>query len=315
MIYDIQSDFRNYIDGLRRHDTLQNNLRASSIGFECDRKHYYDLTERRKAPSIELQSIWEEGKHLEKFTEKQLIEMGYELNDRQREHRLENPLITAHIEGKLRKGDGPWWPYDVKSCNPWDFPKLTSAEDFILSKKPHQRNYATQILIYMLGTESEYGCLIMKDKQTGQVRDVWFSFNEHISLLDEAIKRAQRVYAAREAKQAPERTENRDLCSRCDWASVCLPDLINNGGVDFIESEELAEHLKRRADLKELAAEYEEIDDKIKSTVKQYGTGEKVCGNWLMTVKQRSVKKKVPLTWTEQENSYLVVNIAKIGEK
>lgn len=313
MIYDIQSDFRNYIDGLRRHGSLQNNLRASSIGFECDRKHYYDLTERREAPSVELQSIFEEGKHLEKFTEKQLMEMGYELNDRQREHRLENPLITAHIEGQLRKGDGPWYPYDVKSCNPWDFTGLNSAEDFLLSKKPYQRNYATQILTYMLAVNAEYGCLILKNKQTGWIKDVWFSFEEHVSLIDDAIKRAQRVYEAHSAKQIPAYTTDRSLCSRCDWAKICLPDLVSNGGVEFLQSPELEEKLRDRDRLAEAAEQYEELDAEIKSIVKQTGTGEKAVGDWLLTVKERNTTKKVPITFREEKSSYLVVNIAKIG--
>lgn len=314
MIYDIQQDYSNYIKSMIRRGSLQSNLRASSIGFECDRKHYYDLTERRKEVSPQLQSIFEEGKHHEKHVERQLMEMGYELNDRQKEHRLENPLITAHIEGEIRKGDGPWYPYDIKSMASWIFDKCNSAEDFLYAKTPYLRGYVAQLLTYMLAVNpaKEFGCLILKNKQTGWIKAVWFSFEEHISILDEAIKRAERVYAARESKQPPQRTEDRSLCSRCDWADVCLPDLLANGGVDFLQNSDLEEKLKRRDELKSLAKEYEELDGEIKETVKATGPGEKVVGQYLLNVKERTTKRKVPITFNEVESKYFVVNISNL---
>jgi hypothetical protein len=44
--------------------------------------------------------------------------MGYEIEGNQREFRLENPLITMHIDGLLKK-DSDWLPFDSKSINPW----------------------------------------------------------------------------------------------------------------------------------------------------------------------------------------------------
>jgi len=312
MLPEIKKDFEKYMKGRVGGGRLQNALRASSIGFACDRYHYYSLTETKKSHNWELQSIFDEGNLHEKAIEKTLREMGYDINDKQKEFRLEDPLITMHIDGTLTNNFKNWYPFDSKSINPWDFQKLDSAEDFLYSKKPHQRNYATQILLYMDANNAEYGCLVLKDKQTGLLKDIWFSFEQHVSLIDEAIKRAQRVYKAKENKTPPERTEDRSLCSNCDFKDVCIPDLIANGGIGFLDSADLAYKLDKREELKASADQYAELDDEIKAVVKQTGVGEKVCGAYSLQVKEVTTTRKVPITYDEEQTTYLTVKINKI---
>lgn len=311
-MYEIGKDFEQLMIKKCGGKKLQNNLRASSLGFACDRFHYLALTEYRDPVQPTLQSIFEEGNLHERDVESKLREMGYEVEGNQREFRLDKPLITMHIDGMIRKDGGAWCAYDAKSIASWSFDGINSAEDFIYSKKPHERNYPAQILLYMLATNAEHGCLILKNKQTGWLKDIWFDFDTHIGILDDVIKRAERIYAARDTKTPPERTQDRSLCDRCDFNSICMPDLLANGGISFLDSEDLATKLERRNELKELFDEYNDLDEEVKDTIKKTGVGEKAVGNFLAKVSEVHTTRKKPITWDEEKTSYLKVNITKL---
>jgi hypothetical protein len=160
----------------------------------------------------------------------------------------------------------------------------------------------------MYATNAQYGCLILKNKQTGQVKDVWLSFDEHVSFLNEAFKRAERVYEAVAKKEPPARTDDMDLCLQCDFRHVCLPDLKFSPGVKVIEGEEVAKKLSRLEELKPLKKEYEEIDGEVKDAFKQAGVGEYVTSDWLVRVKeQKRGAYQVP------ESSFLVTKYVKMN--
>ena len=89
MIYNIKEDFETWMKSRVGGKTLQNNLRASSIGLACDRYHYYSLTEYRQPHSWTLQAIFDEGKIHEKDVEEKLRSMGYEVEGMQRQFRIE----------------------------------------------------------------------------------------------------------------------------------------------------------------------------------------------------------------------------------
>lgn len=311
MLPNIKEEFESFMKSKVGGPRLQNNLRASSLGFACDRHHYYSLTESKPSPDWKLQSIFREGNLHEKDVEGLIREMGFEVQGMQSDFRLENPLITARIDGELRK-NSPWYPFDTKTISPWGFDSINSAEDILFHKQTYVRNYATQILIYMLIKSAEFGCLIFKNKQTGELKDIWFSFEQHVSVLDESIKRAERVYKSVADKNPPERTTDRSLCAKCDFKDICLPDLLANGGIQFLDSDDLAAKLSRRESLIESKDEFEDLDAEIKETVKQTGVGEKAIGDFLINIKEVKTMRKKPITWTDEENSYLKVGITKI---
>lgn len=313
MLPSVREDFEAFMKSKTGGKRLQNNLRASSVGFACDRHHYYSLTEEKDAPSWKLQAIFSEGNLHEKDVEEKLRQMGYEVQGMQSDFRLQNPLISARIDGEFRKiGVGEFYPFDTKSISSWGFDDINSAEDVIHHKEAYFRNYATQILLYMFIKSKEYGCLIFKNKQTGELKDIWFSFEEHVSILDESLKRAERVYKAVAMKEPGKRTDDRSLCERCDFKAVCLPDLINDGGMKAIQSPELIAKLERREVLKTAAKEYDDVDTEVKKLIKTTGAGEKVCGPFLIQVKQYDVTRKVPLTWRDESTTSVRININKI---
>jgi hypothetical protein len=94
---------------------------------------------------------------------------------------------------------------------------------------------------------------------------------------------------------------------------VCLPDLKAGEGIKQIDDVELFGLLERREQLSPVVNEFETIDEKIKDTVKASGVGEKICGNYLIKVTEIKQKKKVAITWEEQESSYLKTQILRLN--
>jgi len=312
MIYDLNKDFQEYMQSKVGGKRYQNNVRASSAGHLCKRKHFYDLTEPHEPPKVDLIPIFSDGLLHERDVEEKLRAMGYRVDSTQKEFRLENPLLSCHIDGMLSKDGGPEYPFDTKSINGYDFDKINCAEDLIFSKKDHQRNYPVQILTYMYATEKEYGLLIFKNKANGQIKQVVFSFDEHCKYLDATFKIIDQVYIDVKNKTPSERTDDRSLCAKCSWKNICLPDLLANGGIQFIDSEDLAQKLSRREELIESKDEYENLDSEIKEIVKQTGVGEKAVGDFLIQIKEVKTMRKKALTFTEEPSNYLKVSISKI---
>jgi hypothetical protein len=289
----------------------QNNLRASDLGTPCDRYHFHAIHDwkERVLHDPERQGIFEEGNLHEKATTITLMEMGFEVVEQQRAFQIDKPLITGHIDGKLR-WKGRVFPYDVKSIQAFDFDKITSAEDLLFSKKVHLRKYPAQLQLYLLMTGEEVGAFILKNKTTGRLRPIWMALD--YDFCEQLLKRAERVYAALKAETPPERTTDFDVCMKCPFRHICLPDLKAGPGVQAIDDVELAGMLERREQLAPMAEEFEKLDDQVKDAAKAGGAGEKVCGDFLLRVKEQTRKTKVALTWEEKETSFLVTKILKL---
>ena len=289
----------------------QNNLRASSVGHPCDRYHFHALKDWREKGLHDpvLQSIFDEGNLHEKDVLHTLSEMGVEVIEQQRSFQLDNPKITGHIDGILL-WEGRRIPFDIKSINPYDFQKINSAEDLLFSKKVYQRQYPAQLQLYLLMTNEEVGGFILKNKLTGEIKPIWMAID--YDYAEQILKRAERVYAALDHDTPPERTVDLDLCSKCPFAHICLPDLTLGEGVQLIDDMEMAAMLERRAQCEPLAKEYQKIDADIKDAVKPHGPGERLCGNYLIKTTQYERVTKVPITWDEETKPYLRTQILEI---
>ncbi len=289
----------------------QNNLRASSLGHPCDRHHYHSIKDWRMRELHDeiLQSIFDEGNLHETSVLQQLIEMGFEVVEQQRAFQMDKPLITGHIDAIVNY-KGHSFPIDVKSIAPYDFDAINCIEDLLYSRKPHQRNYPAQLQLYLLMTGNEYGALIFKNKLTGQIKTVWCQID--YDYAEQVLKRAERVYAALAKNEPPERTQDMDLCEKCPFAHVCLPDLRLGKGVQLIDDDELEKLLAVREELAASAKNYGDVDKKIKEAVTAAGPGEKICGDFYIKVTEHTRTMKVPLTWNEEESNYFRTQIKKL---
>lgn len=289
----------------------QNNLRASSMGNSCDRYHYHSIHDwKEKVLHDEvLQSIFDEGNLHETDVMRELVEMGFQVVEQQRGFQLDKPLITGHIDGILR-WKGHDFPFDVKSIAPYDFNKIESIEDLLYSKKAHQRNYPAQLQLYLLMTGNPVGCLIFKNKLTGELKAIWSQID--YDYCEQILKRAERVYAALAKNEPPARINDFDACQKCSFAHICLPDLKAGEGVQAIDDIELQALLERREALVDAAKEYKTVDEDVKELVTRGGAGEKVCGQYFIRVTEHERTTKVPETWHEEVSKYLRTQIKKI---
>ncbi|UOF82076.1 crispR-associated [Caudoviricetes sp.] len=262
----------------------QHKIRASSAGNPCKRFHWYSIKNwnDRPVPDETLQSIFEEGKFHETKVIQDLQAMGFEIVETQRALKLENPDITGSIDGILR-WEGKDFPFDIKTTSPHVYDKISCVEDLLYSKSFYHRNYVTQLQLYLLMTGNPIGLFIMKNKVTGRIKPIWMEWDP--IYCDEVLKRATDVYAAITADKLPEPIGDVDLCMKCDFRHVCLPDLAMANQVTVIDDQELGAMLDRRNQLEESAKEFKEIDEEIKSKVQSAGAGERVCGNYMLQTK------------------------------
>lgn len=289
----------------------QNNLRASSLGHPCDRFHYHSIVDwkLKELHNETLQSIFAEGNHLETIAIHQLQNAGFKIIETQRPFQLEKPLITMHIDGIL-EWEGRRYPFDIKSISGNLYPQMRSAEDFMFSKHHWHRNYIAQMQLYLLGTGEEFGMLILKNKNTGEMKQIPMQLD--VDFCEKLLQRAERVYDALSKKTPPKRTDIMDLCLECPFRHVCLPDLTYGPGVQNLNNETLEIMLDRREELLEGSKEFKELDEQIKSIVTESGEGEKVVGKYLIRVSKIEKVNKIPLTWDEEKTSYLKTQIVRM---
>lgn len=288
-----------------------NTLRASSIGTPCDRYHYYSIKNWRDKALHDAvtQSIFDEGSLHEIDVMRQLVEMGFVVVEQQRSFQIDKPLVTGHIDGIIR-WEGADYPFDVKSISPYEFDRIQSAEDLLFSKKSYQRRYPAQLQIYLLQCNAEVGCFILKNKLTGELKPIWMQID--YDYCEQLLKRAERVYEFIKQETLPSRTENFDECRYCPFKELCLPDIQFNNAVSLIDDAELSGMLERREELQKIAKEFSDIDDAIKDHFKILGAGERICGEFAIKTTEIKSTKKIPITFSEQQTSYLKTQILKI---
>jgi hypothetical protein len=287
----------------------QENLRASSIGHPCLRFHYHSIVDWKLRPPVDyvLQSIFDEGNLHETDVIRQLMgPLNLKIQHLQQAYKIDDPLITAHIDGALIDGD-KLYPFDVKSCNRQTFQKVNKTDDMINAKQVYLRQYPAQMQIYMEVTRSTDAPIIFKCKDTGELKDVWVARDD--AEINRLKQKASLVYLSIETRTPPERCGDYDVCKHCDFKCVCLPDIKRGEGVKDI-GETWLNLIDRRFELMPAYDEYEEIDSQLNDLRNECGPGEFTCGKYLMQVKKINVK--VPLTWNEEIRPYLTKKFVSI---
>lgn len=260
---------------LKRSDP-QHNPRASNI-HDCARNIVHQVLDwEKKKPFDEwLLARFEEGRRQEAAVINRLRAMGFEVIDQDANGQLtiavpeqngpefrRGEVLTGRIDGLIKWGDR-WLPFEVKSLNPNLFNGIKSLEDF--QKKPIYRRYLRQMQMYLLGRNAEMGLFILTDCQGHDLPiPVYLDLGEAEWILKHLEKAARAI----KKREYPERIPyDQSLCGSCQFAHVCLPDVINKGA-DMIENEVLEADLARHEELKPAAREYDFLHDKIKETFK-----------------------------------------------
>jgi CRISPR/Cas system-associated exonuclease Cas4 (RecB family) len=255
--------------------------RASSLGHVCERKLVFDRTRWQDATphDVGLQFIFDEGHLQETQVLKDLADAGWHVIDQQRDYEWKEYQITAHLDGKIVLEKA--FTLEIKSMNPYTFTQIQSAQDIIQSRKHYIRAYAAQGQIYMLLSNSVRMVFIFKNKSTGQLKEIWMDLDYQFA--EELIQKAVRINKHVNAGTIPDSIPwNEDICGRCAFAHICLPEA-RRDALDLTDDPELELKLKRRHELAPLRKEYEELDDEVKSAVKE--KSKVVVGDFLITGK------------------------------
>lgn len=259
--------------------------RASELGHACERYLVLRRTRWQEAtlPDLSLQRIFNEGHIQERAVIRELEDAGFQVIEQQRDYEWKEYQITAHLDGKVcispQVGDGTIpndghshtaraVPLEVKSMSPYIFKSIQTAADLMNPRYPHLAKYIAQLQIYMLLSNADKAVLILKDKSSGQLKELWMELDYHAA--EALIQKAQRINAAVAAGTIPERIPYAEkICGRCPFLAICLPD-VKRDALEITTDPELEANLKRRHELAPLRAEYEQLDEAVKAVLKEH---------------------------------------------
>jgi len=268
--------------------------RASEIGNPCHRYLYYMRTayKERPLPDVGLLEIFKEGNYQERATVELLSEHGVELNQQQRSIDLKAYEISGSIDGSVHprlpsdfpdwpleeNGSQMWVPAEIKSMSPWIWESINTYEDIINSDKHWIRKYPSQLQVYLWGMEKPVGVLILKNKVSCRLKDIWVPLDYELG--NEIMEKAKAVNKAIAKGEAPERTESA-VCRQCPFSVICQPLIVTGAGAEMFDDPELEEAL----DLRELHAvgksAYDRADRALKKIMKDREAPEMfICGDW-----------------------------------
>ena len=267
----------NYLQGQRKSYAPRCNY-AYNSGHPCARNLVYNrLNWQEKAlTSTNSLLIFREGNLHEEAVIKLLLESGIRIIETQRPFEIPQIQLSGKIDGQiLDEETGKKFPCEIKSMNPYDFEAINSLEDMKKSTKVWIRGYVTQMMIYLLGLNTESGIFILKNKVNGMLKFVLCPIDYEYA--EKEFKKLELVNKHVSEGTYPDRIQDRTVCQYCDFKHLCLPDE-NSEAINFIDDTELLDLLDEREKLKESAKNYEAIDKKIKDRLESASEGVHLVG-------------------------------------
>lgn len=270
--------------------------RASELGHECLRYLVFLRTRWQEAqlPDLGLQYIFNEGNHQEKSVYRDLTEAGVTIYEQQVSLHWKNPNISCALDGKTKfkvavQDKEVIAVVEVKSMSPFVWKQVDTADDMLKNPKyPHLRKYPAQIQIGMILANLEWGLFLLKNKQTGKIKEILMSLD--LEYTESLVKKAENVNRLIAIGETPPPIPwNERLCGSCKFNHICAQDQIRDS-VQIIDDSELLSKLDRRAELASLAEEHAELDDEIKDYFR--GKERSIVGNWLVFSKKQERKDK-----------------------
>jgi len=279
--------------------------RISSIGHPCERFLYYKRAAWSQAPDISdgLQGIFETGHLLEPQIQVVITQVGLVSCPRWRvvgsqaptmDALLEKYNIYGSIDGFLQVETAPnaWKTLgvlDIKTSNPNIFGNLNTFED--LARYPWTRKYVGQLSLYALGHNLE-DCYILFVNKANLFDMKLIHFPLDMAYAESLLQKAERVNKAVETETPPEKINQPSECSRCDFASLCMPEL-QTGGEMVMAGEEAAEMLETMMSLEEYKKEYDRLSKRLFGGILVKGK-DAIVGNyivtWTKTIREKSVR-------------------------
>jgi hypothetical protein len=285
--------------------------RASILGHPCLRHLVYQRTHwrERAMPDLTLLSIFEEGGVHEQAAIALLNRCGFRVTLQQRAFEYPEHEITGTIDGSLLL-NGASVPFDIKSTSSGTWRSIATVDDLRGHAQYYVRSWYSQLQLYMLLSNQPQSLLLLKDKQTGLLKQLALALDYHH--CEELIQKADQINAHVRERTIPDRMPyDEGICGRCDFFHICLPDEALRSGATLVDDAAFQAKLERRAALEQAAKEFAQLDEAVKKQAKQTlgQAGECVVGvDWLLRTKQHTRKSfQVP------ESTYTTVTIQRLG--
>lgn len=239
--------------------------RASSAGHPCERLLVYSRTrwEEKLLHDVGLQFIFEAGNVIEERAFNYLREAGFQIIEQQRAFEWKKFELTGHLDAKVQI-DNKTYPLEIKGISQFEFDKLNCIEDFLESKKVWIKGYPTQLTLYMLMSNIEYGCFFIINKANFQPKQIWIALD--YTFAEDILKKLERVNKHVKEGTVPEGINQPDICQYCGFLHICLPDMIGKE-IEVIDEITIEEAIKRCEELKPLVSEYNKLDKSWKKAL------------------------------------------------
>jgi len=263
--------------------------RASELGHECVRYLYYRRTEWDKAEiyTADTLMIFEEGNYGERQVLEMLAKAGVECFEQQNafgnEALFKKLKITGHLDWKIRE-NGRAIPVEFKTMNSFIYDSIHTIDDMIHSNKSWIKKYPSQLTIYLLGAEEEYGYFLLKSKGDGRLKQIRMELD--LELGERLLKRAEEVNRAVDAGELPDRIPyDPDVCGMCSFKNHCNP-AEPREEIDFQESPVLLALLEEREESKSDFKIYGNADKKAKDMLKKCEASKVMVGPFICQIKR-----------------------------
>lgn len=249
---------------------------ASGAGHPCARKLVYDRLnwQEKLLPNARTLMIFRDGNMHEGAVLRLLQDAGLTIEETQRPFEWPELQVRGRLDGRIRN-NGSKIPLEVKSSNSFTWDSVNSQEDLKNASKYWVQGYYAQMQLYLFMANEEEGILLLKNKQTGQLKEIAVTIDyDYAEQIAQKLELVNKHVAAR---TYPERVSDRTVCQYCDFRHICLPDE-ESGQINIESDEELVELLEEREHLRDAAKEYDKVDKKLKEYWKKMEVGTYLIG-------------------------------------
>lgn len=245
--------------------------RASEAGHPCEKYLVISRTrwEEKLLHEAEVEFIFQGGRYIEKMALEDLEEGGFEVVEQARPYSWREFELTGKIDAKVRAKGGhykdPLYPIEIKGLQQYDFDKLNAIEDFLDSKKLWIKKYPTQLVLYMLMDNVEFGAFYLKRIPRFTPKQIWIALD--FTFAEEILKKLERINKHIKEGTEPAGINQPDICQYCGFLHICLPDMIGKE-IEVIDEIEIEEAIKRCEELKPAIVEHDKLEKKWKDALK-----------------------------------------------
>ena len=258
----------------------------------CDRRNFYAMAEgdQRAMWGPNVQAKMNAGSEWENINKRELSALGFE------------PLLSQEVceikrGGKtIARGKTDFslaslsdrhkiYPFEHKCVQKQVFDAVNNWRDLL--RNVWTTKYVRQLMLYMYAKNVALGAFMLCDFQGHwKLLDVELDYD----MCEETIKHLENSIAAFDKGEAPQRVVySKEMCGKCDFALICIPDIKNDPRLQVVGNEALAAALEIQDANMEAWKKVEAAKKLTKATFEGVPAGEYTVGNFIVHRKDASI--------------------------